>query len=159
MINKISWCNVKSVDKTGKKNFKTEYLELVDSSLGISKLVRRVLFLFCPNCFDLPLWVLTLVYNGYFDTTPPHTTPMMIKDNKSPKYSKNNSTMCACFISAYTPPAIIIRLRKVSWVNGLCFQILCGGYGLWKAHKISYAYTGVSSNFVSSLWIIMNRND
>ena len=123
-----------------KKNFKIAHTELIEYSLGISEPIRRVLFLFCSNCFDLPLWVLKLIYNGYFDTTPPHTTPIMIKDNKSPKYSKNNSTMCACFISAYTPPAIIIRLRKVSWVNGLCFQMLCGEYGLRKAPKTSYAY-------------------
>ena len=131
---------IDSLLQNGKENFKTAYMELLSSSLGLSELVRRVLFLLWSNYFDLSLWVLTLVYNGYFDTTPPHTTPVMTKDDKSPKYSKTNSTMCAFLISAYTPPVIIIKLRKVSWVNGLCFQMHCGEYGLRKALKISYAY-------------------
>ena len=64
---------------------------------------------------------------------PSHTTPMMIKDDKSPKYSKNNSTMCACIISAYTTTVYLFKLEKVSQVNELCFQMLCGKDDLRKA--------------------------
>ena len=49
MINKISLCNVRSVDKTGKENFKIVYMELTESSLGKSKPIRQVLFLFYSN--------------------------------------------------------------------------------------------------------------
>ena len=62
MLDNISYHNVISTDKTDKENSKTEYLELVDYCLGMSDLVRRVLFLFCSKCFDLSLRVLTLIY-------------------------------------------------------------------------------------------------
>ena len=80
-------------------------------------------------------------YIGWESTTVgTHRPPKMIRNDKFAKYRKNNSTMCAYFISAYTPPVNLFRLRKISWVNGLCFQMLCGEYGLRNVLKTSYAY-------------------
>jgi len=55
----------------------------------------------------------------------------------------------------YYPNLPIIRETE----NGLSFQIICGGEGFTKASKTPYAHRGVSSNFVSSLWIIMDRDE